>query len=452
MGHTRNNIDNMSDRAPRPDDSSNDRARDKSPYNLRPRKAVDYREVARVGRRQDTEANVGSARRGRGRKRSTTPASRRGSTPRAGASKRASRSRSASRSRGASRSGSATVSRSTGQVPDVDVDETDYEWTPLQSNDTLSTTFSWTDKDFYPINFDQQDVVDAMRNDFSRFGTPAHATCSFDNIGGLAGTIETVRKTIRLPLMCPQFFSEFAVRPKKGLIFYGPPGVGKTMTARALVEGCNCYTNRKIAFFLRKGSDILNPYVGQSEANLTKLFDAAKKLSPSIIFLDEFDALAHHRTQNVHTHAETNVVSTLLALMDGLEDRGMVFVIAATNRLDSIDPAFRRPGRFDLEIRFELPDLEARKDILSRATSTWKVKSSVIDSVAKKTDGFNGADLACICAEAAVKALERANPDLANCEHRDFPDINVTNIPVKLQDFDEAMRNIQSSSERMQEN
>ena len=195
------------------------------------------------------------------------------------------------------------------------------------------------------------------------------------------------------------FFIELNIRENKtlieflGVLFYGPPGTGKTLMARALASECS-QDGRKVAFFMRKGADCLSKWIGESERQLRLLFDQAYTMRPSIIFFDEIDGLAPVRSSR-NDQIHSSIVSTLLALMDGLDNRGEIIVIGATNRIENIDPALRRPGRFDRELRFGLPTRDSRKDILSLHTNAWNppIEPTLVDLLADKSIGYSGADL-----------------------------------------------------------
>lgn len=202
-----------------------------------------------------------------------------------------------------------------------------------------------------------------------------------------------------LPLLYPEVFQQFNVTPPRGVLFHGPPGTGKTLLARALAASCRT-GGRPIAFFMRKGADALSKWVGEAERQLRLLFEEAKAQQPSIIFFDEIDGLAPVRSSK-QDQIHASIVSTLLALMDGMDGRGQVVVIGATNRPDAIDPALRRPGRFDREFYFPLPSVEAREKILGIMTKGWRgwreedgvAGKDRIQGLAKLTKGYGGADL-----------------------------------------------------------
>ncbi|KAG8364905.1 hypothetical protein BUALT_Bualt18G0047100 [Buddleja alternifolia] len=229
-------------------------------------------------------------------------------------------------------------------------------------------------------------------------------------VAGLQDVIRCMKEVVILPLLYPEFFNNLGLTPPRGVLLHGYPGTGKTLVVRALVGAC-ARGDRRIAYFARKGADCLGKYVGDAERQLRLLFQVAEKSQPSIIFFDEIDGLAPCRSkQGDQTH--NSVVSTLLALMDGLKSRGSVVVIGATNRPDSVDPALRRPGRFDREIYFPLPSFKDREAILSLHTQKWPkpITGSLLKWVAKQTVGFAGADLQALCTQAAIIALRRSFP------------------------------------------
>uniref|UniRef100_A0A8C8LUI3 ATPase family AAA domain-containing protein 2 n=1 Tax=Oncorhynchus tshawytscha TaxID=74940 RepID=A0A8C8LUI3_ONCTS len=235
-------------------------------------------------------------------------------------------------------------------------------------------------------------------------------------------------------------------RGNRGCLFYGPPGTGKTLVARALANECS-QGERKVSFFMRKGADCLSKWVGESERQLRLLFDQAYQMRPSIIFFDEVDGLAPVRSSR-QDQIHSSIVSTLLALMDGLDSRGEVVVIGATNRLDSIDPALRRPGRFDREFLFGLPDREARKDILQIHTRQWtpQPSASFLEELADKCVGYCGADMKAVCAEAALCALRRRYPQIYSSSQKLV--LDVASISIGSRDFLSAMRKTVPASQR----
>lgn len=236
----------------------------------------------------------------------------------------------------------------------------------------------------------------------------------WESVAGLQDVIRCMKEVVILPLLYPEFFTNLGLTPPRGVLLHGYPGTGKTLVVRALIGSCS-RGEKKIAYFARKGADCLGKYVGDSERQLRLLFQAAERSQPSIIFFDEIDGLAPRRTrQQDQTHS--SVVSTLLALLDGLKSRGSVVVIGATNRPEAVDPALRRPGRFDREIYFPLPSVKDRAAILSLHTQRWPkpVTGSLLKWIATRTAGFAGADLQALCTQATMIALKR------NCPLQEF--------------------------------
>ncbi|XP_060915207.1 ATPase family AAA domain-containing protein 2-like isoform X1 [Labrus mixtus] len=269
----------------------------------------------------------------------------------------------------------------------------------------------------------------------------------FNSIGGLSCHISALKEMVVFPLLYPEVFDNFKIQPPRGCLFYGPPGTGKTLVARALANECS-HGNRKVSFFMRKGADCLSKWVGESERQLRLLFEQAYQMRPSIIFFDEIDGLAPVRSSR-QDQIHSSIVSTLLALMDGLDSRGEVVVIGATNRLDSIDPALRRPGRFDREFLFGLPDRESRKEILKIHTMQWKPPPSedFLDVLAEKCVGYCGADIRAVCTEAALCALRRRYPQIYGTSQKLL--LDVSSIAVSSCDFLSAMRKMTPSSHRL---
>ncbi|NXL96808.1 ATAD2 protein, partial [Tyrannus savana] len=277
---------------------------------------------------------------------------------------------------------------------------------------------------------------------------PVKIDCSvrFDGVGGLSDHISALKEMVVFPLLYPEVFERFKIQPPRGCLFYGPPGTGKTLVARALANEFS-QGDRRVAFFMRKGADCLSKWVGESERQLCLLFDQAYQMRPSIIFFDEIDGLAPVRSSK-QDQVHSSVVSTLLALMDGLESRGEVVVIGATNRLDSLDPALRRPGRFDREFLFNLPNKEARKEIFKIHTRDWTLKpvDKFLEELAEKCVGYCGADIKALCAEAALCALRRRYPQIY--ERSEKLQLDVTSIKITAKDFVTAMQKTVPASQR----
>ncbi|KAM5163475.1 ATPase family AAA domain-containing protein 2B isoform 2-T2 [Mantella aurantiaca] len=268
----------------------------------------------------------------------------------------------------------------------------------------------------------------------------------FASIGGLSQHIYALKEMVIFPLLYPEIFEKFQIQPHRGCLFHGPPGTGKTLVARALANECS-QGNRKVSFFMRKGGDCLSKWVGESERQLRLLFDQAYVMRPSIIFFDEIDGLAPVRSSR-QDQIHSSIVSTLLALMDGLDNRGEIIVIGATNRLGSIDPALRRPGRFDREFLFSLPDQKARKHILEIHTRNWnpKLSDAFLEELAEKCVGYCGADIKALCTEVALIALRRRYPQIYVSS--DKLKLDISSVVLCAQDFYDAMKNIVPTSQR----
>nr|XP_035977597.1 LOW QUALITY PROTEIN: ATPase family AAA domain-containing protein 2B-like [Halichoerus grypus] len=305
-----------------------------------------------------------------------------------------------------------------------------------------------------PMNFRAEDLASGILRERVKVGAsladvdPMNIDKSvrFDSIGGLSHHIHALKEMVVFPLLYPEIFEKFKIQPPRGCLFYGPPGTGKTLVARALANECS-QGDKKVAFFMRKGADCLSKWVGESERQLRLLFDQAYLMRPSIIFFDEIDGLAPVRSSR-QDQIHSSIVSTLLALMDGLDNRGEIVVIGATNRLDSIDPALRRPGRFDREFLFNLPDQKARKHILQIHTRDWnpKLSDAFLGELAEKCVGYCGADIKALCTEAALIALRRRYPQIYASSHK--LQLDVSSIVLNAQDFYHAMQNIVPASQR----
>ncbi|XP_022921257.1 ATPase family AAA domain-containing protein 2-like [Onthophagus taurus] len=273
----------------------------------------------------------------------------------------------------------------------------------------------------------------------------------FSKVGGLSTHIQLLREIIIFPLLYEDLYKHFCVKAPRGVLFYGPPGTGKTLVAGALSTELSRVGNGKVTFYQRKGADILDKWFGESERKLSELFLQANKTRPSIIFFDELDGLAPVRCQqNDQNHC--SIVATLLTLMDGLDNKPGVVVIGATNRIDALDPALRRPGRFDREIYFPLPSVNARKEILQVHTYSWTYKPSneLLYKIAESTSGCCGSDLQALCAEAVLCSLKREYPDvhkprLIGTKMK----INIYNLVVQEIDFLNARMNLVPTAQRL---
>ncbi|KAF9874126.1 AAA family [Colletotrichum karsti] len=266
----------------------------------------------------------------------------------------------------------------------------------------------------------------------------------FNQVGGLQGHIDQLKEMVQLPLLYPELFQKFHVTPPRGVLFHGPPGTGKTLLARALANSVGI-GGRKITFYMRKGADALSKWVGEAEKQLRLLFEEARRTQPSIIFFDEIDGLAPVRSSK-QEQIHASIVSTLLALMDGMDGRGQVIVIGATNRPDNIDPALRRPGRFDREFYFPLPDVEGRRSILEIHTKDWGLSEPFKQQLAENTKGYGGADLRALCTEAALNAIQRTYPQIYSSKDKLI--VNAENISIHATDFMISIKKMIPSSER----
>jgi transitional endoplasmic reticulum ATPase len=264
---------------------------------------------------------------------------------------------------------------------------------------------------------------------------------AYEDIGGLKEEIQKVREMIELPLRHPEIFEKLGIEAPKGILLYGPPGTGKTLLAKAVANESNAH------FISISGPEIMSKFYGESEARLREIFKEAKEKAPSIIFIDEIDSIAPKR-EEVTGEVERRVVSQLLSLMDGLEARGKVIVIAATNRPNAIDPALRRPGRFDREIEIKVPDKRGRLEILQIHTRNMPLDTNVDqDRVAAVTHGFVGADLEYLCKEAAMKCLRRLLPELNLEEEKLAPEV-LNKLIVMMSDFENAVKEVMPSAMR----
>jgi len=268
---------------------------------------------------------------------------------------------------------------------------------------------------------------------------------TYEEIGGLSEPIQRIREMVELPMRHPEIFKRLGIDPPRGLILHGPPGTGKTLLAKAVAS------ESEANFTHINGPEIMSKFYGESEQKLRKIFEDAEENAPSIIFIDELDAIAPKR-EDVQGEVERRVVAQLLATMDGLKSRGQVVVIGATNRLNALDPALRRPGRFDREIEIGVPDEAGRLEVLhihSRGMPLTTEGENIVDLqyLAKVTHGFVGADLQALCREAAMKALRRYLPQI-NLEEEEIPQEVLDKLEVNAEDFLGALREVQPSAVR----
>jgi len=262
---------------------------------------------------------------------------------------------------------------------------------------------------------------------------------TYEDIGGLDEELQRVREMIELPLKHPELFERLGIDPPRGVLLFGPPGTGKTLIARAVANEAGA------SFYSIQGPEIMSKYYGQSEERLRDIFAEAEKNAPSVIFLDELDSIAPKRDE-VQGEVERRVVAQLLTLMDGMSGRGNVIVIAATNRVEAIDPALRRPGRFDREIEIGVPAKEGRFEILQIHTRGMPMEGVHLEHLADITHGFAGADLAALAREAAMKALRRYLPEIEL--ERAIPASILEKMRVTGSDFNSALREIEPSAMR----
>ena len=269
----------------------------------------------------------------------------------------------------------------------------------------------------------------------------ARGDVNYDDVGGMSDTIRQLREMVELPLRYPELFTRLGVAPPKGVLLHGPPGTGKTRLAQAVAN------ESEANFFSINGPEIMGSGYGESEKHLREVFEEATKSAPAIVFIDEIDSIAPKRSQ-VHGEAEKRLVAQLLTLMDGLNSRAHVVVIAATNRPDAIDEALRRPGRFDREIVIGVPDESGRREILGIHTRGMPLGERVdLNELARTTHGFVGADLSALAREAAIEAVRRIMPQL-DLEARTIPSAVLDNLQVIREDFVAALKRVQPSAMR----
>lgn len=264
---------------------------------------------------------------------------------------------------------------------------------------------------------------------------------TYEDIGGLQNEIQRVREMVELPMKHPQIFQKLGIEPPQGVLLHGPPGTGKTLLAKAVANETSA------SFFSIAGPEIISKYYGESEQQLREIFEDASEESPSIIFIDELDSIAPKR-EDVTGEVERRVVAQLLTMMDGLESRGQVIVVGATNRVDSVDPALRRPGRFDREIEIGVPDETGREEILQIHTRGMPLSDDVnLADLADETHGFVGADIESLTKEAAMKALRRYLPEI-DLDEEDIPPSLIDRMIIKRGDFSGALTEVSPSAMR----
>jgi transitional endoplasmic reticulum ATPase len=301
---------------------------------------------------------------------------------------------------------------------------------------------SETDVEVLDASVDTVDV-DATAADASGFDADGLPTTgvTYEDVGGLHEELQRVRETVELPMRHPELFETLGIEPPTGVLLYGPPGTGKTLIAKAIATEIDAH------FQTISGPEIMSKYYGESEEQLREVFDEAAENEPAIVFIDELDSIAPRR-EEVSGDVERRVVAQLLSIMDGLEERGQVTVIGTTNRIDAVDPALRRPGRFDREIEIGVPDRDGREEILRIHTRGMPLADDVdLDLLAENTHGFVGADLENLAKESAMTALRRVRPDL-DLETDRIDAAVLEEIEVTVDDVKGALRGIEPSAMR----
>ncbi|MBD3247129.1 CDC48 family AAA ATPase [Candidatus Pacearchaeota archaeon] len=264
---------------------------------------------------------------------------------------------------------------------------------------------------------------------------------TYEDIGGLSEEIKKIREMVEIPIKHPEIFRKLGVDAPKGVLLHGPPGTGKTLLAKAVAN------ESEANFILLNGPEIMSKFYGESEKKIRNIFEEAEKTAPAIIFIDEIDAIAPKR-EDVNGEVERRVVSQILTMMDGLKSRGKVIVIGATNRVNAVDPALRRPGRFDREIEVGVPDKKARLDILKIHTRGMPLKGVKLDDIASLTHGFVGADLEALAKESAMNVLRKYLPQMKLDEDEQIPSEVLEKLLIRQKDFVEALKIVRPSAMR----
>ena len=310
---------------------------------------------------------------------------------------------------------------------------------PLTSGDEISVMILGNSMDFKISKISPKRVVkiDRLSNlkILSEAATDKKNRITYEEIGGLGVEITAMREIVELPLRHPELFARLGVEPHSGVLLYGPPGCGKTLLAKVIASESDAN------MYLINGPEIMNKYYGETEARLREIFKEAKDNSPSIIFIDEIDAIAPKR-EEAYGDVEKRVVAQLLALMDGLTERGNVIVLGASNRPDSVDPALRRPGRFDREMEISVPNADGRLEILHIHTRGMPLSDDVdLKNLASELHGYTGADIKSLCRESAIKAIRRYLPEI-DLENERIPSKMLQSMEIKSRDFYDAMHDV----------
>ena len=334
-------------------------------------------------------------------------------------------------------------------VPVNDIVTVDKEFTdfvknrlkgmPLSQGDEISVMILGNSMDFKIKKVTPKGIVKIERQTqlviLSESSEDKKSGITYEEVGGLRGEIKVMREIVELPLRHPELFARLGVEPHSGILLYGPPGCGKTLLAKVLAS------ESEANMFSINGPEIMNKYYGETEARLRDIFKEAKENSPSIIFIDEIDAIAPKR-EEAYGDVEKRVVAQLLALMDGLTERGNVIVVGATNRPDSVDPALRRPGRFDREMEISVPNADGRLEVLQIHTRGMPIGDDVeLKILASELHGYTGADMKSLCREAAMKSIRRYLPKI-DLETEKIPSKVLQSMEIKLIDFYDAMHEV----------
>ena len=310
---------------------------------------------------------------------------------------------------------------------------------PLSLNDEISVMILGNAMDFKIEKISPKGVVRIERSTtltiLSEVSEDKKSRITYEEVGGLQEEIKVMREIVELPLRHPELFVRLGIEPHSGVLLYGPPGCGKTLLAKVLASESDA------TMYSINGPEIMNKYYGETEAKLRDIFKEAKENSPSIIFIDEIDAIAPKR-EEAYGDVEKRVVAQLLALMDGLTDRGNVVVLGATNRPDSVDPALRRPGRFDREMEISVPNADGRLEVMQIHTRGMPIADDVnLKSLAGELHGYTGADMKSLCREAAIRSIRRYLPEI-DLETEKIPAKILQSMEVKLIDFYDAMHGV----------